>query len=275
MYRNDFELRPIKYEKNGIVSIDSKNYSLIDFLSLKRKENKITKKAISNIIKKNDYWYSQIEMKSDDSRRKYINRDDLVAIISVIIFNARNETDLMHFRINSINYIDNVINAVPCESKTTIPLVESEKKYFKIYNEEFAKKQFDDTMSELTNTFKRIYFSSSTTPYKQNSMIHILNEIILNLNTEPDVSLHYYGLPFSSFFAARQLSENNTIDLDKEKFNDLNELLKKYSSLITKDDFNTTISRLIHVLKHALVMYNNDSPVASLLASIDQPKNEN
>lgn len=54
--------KPLRYEKEGLIFTNEKEITLIAFLKEKRIEKKITKKYISNIIKNNDYWYSQIEM---------------------------------------------------------------------------------------------------------------------------------------------------------------------------------------------------------------------
>jgi len=50
-----------RYNKNQLLFIDEQEITLIDYLSKLRTSKKITKKKISNMIKHNDYWYSQIE----------------------------------------------------------------------------------------------------------------------------------------------------------------------------------------------------------------------
>ena len=50
-----------RYDKNQYVIVGNDEIRLIDYLKKLRTEQNITKKKISNLIKHNDYWYSQIE----------------------------------------------------------------------------------------------------------------------------------------------------------------------------------------------------------------------
>ena len=83
-----------RYDKNQILVIDNKEIKLIDHLKEIRSQKKITKKFISNLIKHNDYWYSQIERdgkNGDDNRQRTIYRTDLVNVISIIQYDATSQ----------------------------------------------------------------------------------------------------------------------------------------------------------------------------------------
>ena len=81
-----------------------------------RQKNKITKKKISNLVKKNDYWYSQVERngkKGDDNRQRTIYKPDLINIISIVKYNAQSSAELDAFREKSEIYLTKIIKATP------------------------------------------------------------------------------------------------------------------------------------------------------------------
>ena len=64
-----------RYDKTQLLLIEGREIRLIDHLKELRLKNNITKKKISNMIKKNDYWYSQVERSGkngDDNRQRTI-----------------------------------------------------------------------------------------------------------------------------------------------------------------------------------------------------------
>ena len=82
-----FAKKTPRYNKMQKLFIDGKEITLIEHLQELRTKNKITKKKISNIVKQNDTWYSQIERNGkngDDNRQKTIYKPDLINIISIV-----------------------------------------------------------------------------------------------------------------------------------------------------------------------------------------------
>ena len=105
-----------RYDKTQLLLIDGKEIKLIDHLKELRQKNKITKKKISNLVKKNDYWYSQVERngkKGDDNRQRTIYKPDLINIISIVKYNAQSSAELDAFREKSEIYLTKIIKATP------------------------------------------------------------------------------------------------------------------------------------------------------------------
>lgn len=249
--------KPLRYEKEGLIFTNEKEITLIAFLKEKRIEKKITKKYISNIIKNNDYWYSQIEMgKKDDHRRKFINRLDLINIISVIIFNAKNALDLERLYDNSENYIDNILKIVSYDQEARIiPLYEMINKNNEIFNSTYSENRLNDCLSDLNTTIKDFY--SKCNPIEQDSIINLLNTLILNLSIEPILTLHYYGLPFCSFFTAQPKDERDKNQLNENVLKELDDYLIKYSKLICESDIKLIIKRLSYHLYNTSKLIDN------------------
>ena len=254
---NHIPTKPIRYEKNSPIYINGKSITLISFLGEKRKEKHITKKAISNIIKKNDYWYSQIEMgNKDDSRRKFINRFDLIDIISVIIFDAKNESDLERLHLNSENYIDNIIKVISFDQKPReIPIHELINKAGKLYSPEYTTTRIEDVLNDLNSVIRQFY--NQCNPLEQDLIVDFLNTFILNISSEPILSLHYYGLPFCSFFSAQPKDTVNKNDYDKSVLNNLDALFMEYSKLLCTNDLKFLHKQLAYHLYRSDRMLNN------------------
>ncbi len=249
--------KPLRYEKNSIIYINGKEHTLIDYLKEKRIEKKITKKSISNIIKNNDYWYSQIEMgKKDDSRRKFINRLDLINIISVIVYEAKTALDLERFYANSENYIDNIIKVSSYDEYPRImPLYEIINRNSELFNPEYTNNRIDECLNDLNSVIKDFY--GKCNPIEQDSIINFLNTLILNLSVEPILTLHYYGLPFCSFFSAQPKDHDSKTVIDENALNDLDSMLIKYSQLLCKTDMELIIKRLAYHILTTERMLNN------------------
>ena len=89
-----------RYDKTQLLLIDGKEIRLIDHLQELRIEKGITKKKISNLIKHNDYWYSQVERNGkngDDNRQRTIYKPDLINIIAIVKYGAQTASDLNEF----------------------------------------------------------------------------------------------------------------------------------------------------------------------------------
>lgn len=249
--------KPIRYEKYCIFHINDTEYTLIDYLREKRKEKKITKKFISNLIKKNDYWYSQIEMgKVDNNRRKFIVRPDLVDIISIIIYDARTSLDLERFEYNSKNYIDNILK-LPSYDKhlREIPVYELINNVQKSFTHNYSDKRINDCLTDLNSTIKNFY--KKCNPIEQDSIINFLNTLILNLSLEPILTLHYCGLPFCSFFSAQPKDERAKEIIDNDVLTEIDSILEKYSKLLCKTDMELIIKRLIYHIANTERLLNN------------------
>lgn len=249
--------KPIRYEKNATLYINEKETTLIEFLKEKRLEKKITKKYISNIIKDNDYWYSQIEMgKNDDNRRKFINRLDLINIISVIIYNAKTSLDLERFYSNSENYIDNILKVISYDQEARIvPLYEMINKNNELFSTEYNTNRLNDCLNDLNTTIKDFY--NKCNPIEKDSIINLLNTLILNISLEPILTLHYYGLPFCSFFSARPKDEESKNELDENVLKDMDDIFLKYSKLLCESDMELIIKRLSYHLFNTQKLINN------------------
>lgn len=254
---NNVITKPLRYEKNSTIYLNGKEYILIDFLKEKRIEKKITKKNISNIIKNNDYWYAQIEMgKKDDSRRKYINRPDLIQIISVIIYDAKTALDLERFHANSENYIDNIIKVTSYDKNPRImPLHEIINRNNELFNPEYTNNRIDSCLNDLNSVIKELY--NKCNPIEQDSIINFLNTLILNLSVEPILSLHYYGLPFCTFFSACPKDDESKSIIDENILNELDSIMAKYSQLLCSNDMELIINRLAFHILNTEKMINN------------------
>lgn len=249
--------KPTRYEKYGIIYVNGKKYSLIEFLQEKRTERKITKKFISNVIKKNDYWYSQIEMgKKDDSRRKYINRPDLISIISVIIFNASTQLDLERLHANSENYIDNIMKVTAYDhTPRNIPLHEAIRETEKLFNPEYTNERLNDTLKDFNTIITNFY--TECNPIEKNSVIQFINSLMLNLSYEPLLTLHYCSLPFCTFFQAKPKNERYKQNIDETVLNEMDFLLKKYSELLCENDISLILTKLAqHIIYTQNYLHN-------------------
>lgn len=238
-------VKPLRYEKYSPVHVEGESYTLIEYLSYKRKEKKISKKSLSQIIRGNDYWYSQIEMgKNDDHRRKFINRADLTDIISVIIFDARNKYELESLKNNSEKYIDMVLNPVSYDSAPRAKqLYEVINELNKTMSPDYANQRLEDTLVQLNATFRTIF--SSSDPIVKDHLLSLMNLMILNLSVEPLISLHYYGLPFSPIFSAKVANaDESDKNMQQELLQDLDRLLEKYSKVLSSEDFKSIVYRL-------------------------------
>lgn len=249
--------KPIRYEKNSILYINEEEISLITYLKKKRNEKKITKKYISNVIKNNDYWYSQIEMgKKDDNRRKYINRHDLINIISVIIYDAKSPIDLERFYSNSENYIDNIMKVVSYDQEIRIkPLYELVNEANKYFSTDYNNNRLKNCLNDLNSIIKEFY--DKCNPIEKDSIINLLNTLILNLSLEPIITLHYYGIPFCSFFSAKSKNKQNKDLTDENIIKDIDDIIARYSQLLCENDMEMIIKRLSYHLYNTEKLINN------------------
>lgn len=149
-----------RYNKSQKLFIDEHEVTLIDHLKQLRIERKITKKKISNIIKQNDTWYSQIERNGkngDDNRQKTIYRPDLINIISIVKFGANSITELGEYNQQSEIYIDKIMKAVPIQE--SLKALE----WYQINNNRTANEQeVEDKTSEYLAKHKKSYLGTES-----------------------------------------------------------------------------------------------------------------
>lgn len=246
---NAMTTKPARYDKNSLVYINGKEYTLIDFLSEKRKEKNLTKKFISLTLKNNDYWYSQIEMgKIDNNRRRFINRNDLIEIISVIIFDARTPFDLERTSADSVNYIDSIMNATPYDLHPRyIPTYEIEKNLNFLYDAECANERVNEYLNAFNNSVRDFYLQCDN--MGKSAIVNLLGVMIANMRYNPIMTLHYCGLPFSAIFNSHGKDSDSQKKLEKEFMSDVNEIMKKYSELLYESDIESITKKLLYLFE--------------------------
>lgn len=194
--------------------------------------------------------------KNDDHRRKFINRLDLINIISVIIYTAKSSLDLERSYSNSENYIDNIMKVISYDQEArVIPLYEMINKTNELFSTQYNNKRLNDCLNDLNTTIKDFY--NKCNPIEKDSIINLLNSLILNLSLEPILTLHYYGLPFCSFFTAHTKNERDKNLLNEEMIKDMDEILLKYSKLLCESDINLIIKKLSYHLFNTNKLIDN------------------
>lgn len=193
-----------RYDKNQIIIINDTEIRLIDHLKESRINRKITKKKISNLIKHNDYWYSQVERdgkNGDDNRQRTIYRNDLVDVISIVQYNASSSQDLELLRSKSEVYLDKIIKALPLkESIKKLELYQ----LFQTRTNEQQYKLLDSLLSTheqlLRNTFESLYSRDD-----RDNFLDAMKNTNLALKIDPLFIVFLMGLPYSDFlYEAKQ-----------------------------------------------------------------------
>lgn len=198
-----------RYSKTQKLLIGNEEITLIDHLKDLRTKRKITKKKISNIIKQNDYWYSQVERdgkNGDDNRQKTIYKTDLIDIISIVKFGAESFAELENFRIQSELYIDKEIHA--------LPLSESIKKleWYQVNNIRTPNEQ-DSFFSSLLDSISKILQEtySSLSIGDRNEYLNVLKEMNASMKIDPLFIVFLAGLPLSEFLYEAEQSNITTL----------------------------------------------------------------
>lgn len=196
-----------RYNKLQKLLIDEKEITLIEHLKQLRTQNKITKKRISNIIKQNDTWYSQIERSGkngDDNRQKTIYRPDLINIISIVKYGASSISDLGKHHSQSEIYIDKIIKATPLnESLRTL-------EWYEINNRRTPDEQerlFESVLSSINKSITRTYMNLPD--YKKDKFLDCLMEMQSSLKLDACFFISLVGLPFTEFLYE---ADQNRID---------------------------------------------------------------
>lgn len=211
-----------RYDKNQLLVIDGKEIRLIDHLQELRLAKKITKKKISNMVKNNDYWYSQVERNGkngDDNRQRTIYKPDLIKIISIVKYGAQKTSDLDTLHDKSEIYINKIIKA--------IPLKESVRKlqWYDIHNNRTPDEQ-ERLFNSLLNTHTKLLqqtFNNLSNLIDKDNFLNCLKNINTSLRIDPLFIIFLSGLPFADF-------------LYETKQEDLNHFLRNMMKIL--DSFN-------------------------------------
>lgn len=191
-----------RYNKNQLLFIDEQEITLIDYLSKLRTSKKITKKKISNMIKHNDYWYSQIERNGkngDDNRQKTIYRNDLIDIISIVLYNASSSADLKKFSAQSKYYIDNVIKVVPYKESGRTP------NWYKVFQGRTDEER-ERLLSSIINTQSELLRKTydSLAELDRDAFLNSLLNMNKCLRIDPIFIIALVGLPYMDFLYEAQ-----------------------------------------------------------------------
>ena len=209
-----------RYNKLQKLFIDGKEITLIEHLKQLRTERNISKKRISNLIKQNDTWYSQIERNGkngDDNRQKTIYRPDLINIISIVKFGASSISALGEYYSQSEIYIDKIIKATPIsESIKTL-------EWYQINNTRTSDEQerlFESLMTSLNKSIRQTYVNLYHND--KDVFLNCLKEINASLKLDACFIISLAGLPFSEFLYE---ADQNRIDkLIKDIMNTMDEI---------------------------------------------------
>lgn len=217
-----------RYNKMQKLYIEEKEVTLIEHLQQLRVDKKITKKKISNIIKQNDTWYSQIERNGkEDNRQKTIYRPDLINIISIVKFGAASISDLGIYQTQSENYIDKVIKATPLsESTKTL-------EWYEINNSRTPDEQerlFESVMSSINKSIRQTYMNLPE--HNKDKFLDCLKEMQSSLKLDACFLISLVGLPFSEFLYE---ADQNRID------SLINDIIDTMDNIVIDSKNNTEI----------------------------------
>lgn len=187
-----------RYDKTQLLLIDGKEIKLIDHLKELREQKNITKKKISNMVKKNDYWYSQVERsgkKGDDNRQRTIYEPDLLNIISIVKYDAQTSSDLKALYAKSEIYLLKVMKATPVKAST------KKLNMYDIHNNRSPKEQ-EQLISSLLSTHEKLLkqaFNHLETAADKDAFLNCLKNINTSLRIDPMFIVFLSGLPYADF----------------------------------------------------------------------------
>ncbi len=198
-----------RYDKNQILIIDGKEVRLIDHLSELRYRNNVTKKTISNLVKHNDYWYSQVERsgkKGDDNRQRTIYRPDLIKIISILKYGARTPADFQEYEAKSEVYLDKTLCATPVSESV------KHLKYYQLPHGR-TKEQQDKLLSALLSTYLKLLcntYDTLPTSADRDLFLNSLSNMNNCLKIDPLFMIYLCGLPYMDFLYEAKDDEINS-----------------------------------------------------------------
>lgn len=234
-----------RYNKNQILIIDNKEIKLIDYLKEIRSQKRITKKFISNLIKHNDYWYSQIERdgkNGDDNRQRTIYRTDLVNVVSIIQYDASSSKELELFKSKSEVFLDKIIKAVPLkESIKSLDLYQLD--HIRTPDEQY---KLLDSLLTTQNKILRKTFESLNDGKARDCFLDALKNTNLSLKIDPLFIIYLMGLPYADFLYESKQEELYSL------FRDIISVMDK----ITQDDEIKTPSEYLDSIRKKIINYS-------------------
>ena len=196
-----------RYNKNQLIIVEDQEMRLIDHLKSLRLSKKITKKKISNLVKQNDYWYSQIERSGkngDDNRQLTIYKTDLIKIIAIIKFGATSYKEISKYTEQSSNYIDKVIKAVPVNgSAKKLELYQLKNNRTKEEQNRLLESLLESQIRLFRNAYEHLSGSGD-----RDVFLDCLKNMNSSLKADPLFLVYLVGMPFTEF-----LYENNQDDI--------------------------------------------------------------
>ncbi len=246
-----------RYDKNQIILVDGQEMSLIQHLKQLRESKNITKKRISNLVKHNDSWYSQVERNGkngDDNRQRTIYRVDLINTISMLVFGATTAADLETYFNSSINYIDKVIKAVPLKSSAR------QIDWLSLHQLRTVDEQSKllDSLLSTQEKLLRQTFENLNGNENKDYFLDALRNMNTSLRIDPLFIMFLVGLPFADFLYESEQAEINAL---------LRTLMEKIDT-ITNDNNNgnvRTINECMALLRETVTDYTKQTFTESIL----------
>ena len=248
-----------RYDKFQRLLINDQEITLIDHLKQLREANKITKKKISNLIKNNDSWYSQVERNGkngDDHRQRTIYRNDLIDIISIVKYDAQSTADLHTFLSKSEAYLDKIIKA--------IPITGSEKKLelYQLYplrTDEEQQRFFASLLSSINKQIK-IAFNSGTRR-DRDTLLDCLKNMNASLKIDPIFLIMLCGQPFANFlYESTQKEIQDLLSSISKKIEEIDIRNENECSITKEQLFDELCARI----KEALPIERNKEHISIL-----------
>ena len=240
-----------RYDKNQLLIIDNREISLIDHLKELRSAKKITKKKISNLIKHNDYWYSQIERNGkngDDQRQRTIYRTDLVDIISIVYYGANSKTELEKCKDKSEVYLDKIIKALPIKNSAR------KLEWYELYQCRTPEEQdrlFNSLLDTQEKLLRKAYDSLQDSGDKDN-FLDALKNTNLSLKIDPLFIVFLSGLPFADFLY--ESKQHQLFSLLRSVMNLLDEI-----EIDENGEYNSSHSAPIIAIQNQIIKYTGQS----------------
>lgn len=245
-----------RYDKTQLIIIDDKEIRLIDHIKNLRIEKKITKKKISNLVKHNDYWYSQVERNGkngDDNRQRTIYRPDLIKIISAVKYNALTPSEQELVAPKSENYIDKIIK---------VHAVDESLKYNEFYKTSTRRtpEQEDRLIQSLLKTqAKLIYqaFHSIRDDIDKNTVLDSIANINTCLKIDPVFIIHLFCLPFADFLYEAKQQDINILFSTFRQFLDEINIEPKHRSISQEQLFHAFKRCISDLPEQSSIYYSN------------------
>lgn len=241
-----------RYNKNQLIFVNDKEITLIDYLKELRIKNKITKKRISNLIKDNNTWYSQVERdgkNGDDNRQKTIYRDDLIDVISIVKFGANSYKDLHKYKSQSKDYLDDILRPIAVDNSLRVL-----KGYELMARSLRTIKEQDKLFEKLLNSIKDLLIKAFKNEYialdyiSKCQFLNNLTNLNITLKTNPAFLIYLITLPYAEFL----YSENN---------DEIFEMLRDIVKILDHTDKNIDIKDGYELIEYIRAKYLNGNLV--------------